>query len=347
MSGVIFNQPKGALRVGWSASVDDYAIAGGWALKGEALLVADSAGGVHAFEGSSGKLRWAQRGAHAGGLLTSAINPDGATVATGGQDGCARLWSARDGAPGAVLAFGDGWVEHLAWSPDGRWLAVTCKREVRVYSMSGEELWRSPPHPSTVSALAWSGADVLATACYGRVTFFQMPTGSESQRLEWKGSLISMVLSPDGKIVACGSQDNSVHFWRRSSGQDSMMSGYPGKPAVLAFDDKGRLLATSGSEAVTVWSFEGDGPEDTKPGVLELHVMPISALAFEPRAQRLASGSRDGAVVLWTLNQAGHGEPCGVVQLPQPITGLQWRPDGRGLAAFDACGSVTAWRVGK
>ena len=68
-----------------------------------------------------------------------------------------------------------------------------------------------------------------------------------------------MVLSPDGDIVACGSQDNSVHFWRRSSGQDSMMSGYRGKPSALAFDSSGMLLATSGGESATVWCFEGDG----------------------------------------------------------------------------------------
>ena len=79
-----------------------------------------------------------------------------------------------------------------------------------------------------------------------------------------------MVLSPDGDIVACGSQDNSVHFWRRSTEEDSMMSGYPGKPSALAFDDTGTLLATGGGEAVTVWSFQGSSPEGTRPGVLEL-----------------------------------------------------------------------------
>merc|ERR1711991_803748 len=55
----------------------------------------------------------------------------------------------------------------------------------------------------------------LATACYGRVSFFEAASGKLSQKLEWQGSLVSMVLSPDGDIVACGSQDNTVHFWRK------------------------------------------------------------------------------------------------------------------------------------
>ena len=90
--------------------------------------------------------------------------------------------------------------------------------------------------------------------------------------------------------MACGSQDNTVHFWRRSTEEDSMMSGYPVKPSALAFDDSGALLATGGGEAVTVWSFHGRGPEGTTPGVLEFHAQPVTTLSFAPGAMLLASG---------------------------------------------------------
>ena len=183
-------------------------------------------------------------------------------------------------------------------------------------------------HPSTVSAIAWCSAEELATACYGRVTFFDASTGELRQKLEWKGSLVSMVLSPDGDIVACGSQDNSVHFWRRSTEQDSMMSGYPAKPSALAFDDTGTLLATGGGEAVTVWSFQGSGPEGTRPGVLELHAQPVTTLAFARRAMRLASGGRDGAVVVWSLQRDGEGRPIGNAVVTGVVAELYWRPDG-------------------
>ena len=78
------------------------------------------------------------------------------------------------------------------------------------------------------------------------MTFFNGSTVELRQKLEWQGSLVSMVFSSDGDIVAYGSQDNTVHFWRRSTKQDSMMSGYPAKPSALAFDDTGTLLATGG-----------------------------------------------------------------------------------------------------
>ena len=252
-------------------------------------MVGDAAGGVYAFDGKSGASAWARQEAHDGGVLAMAIHPSGTAFATAGQDGRVLVWGVAEGQVKRAIDVGSDWVEHVAWSPDGQWLAASCSRQVRAYGADGGEVWRSDDHPSTVSAVAWSRAGELATACYGRVTFFDVSTGERRQKLEWKGSLVSMVLSPDGEIVACGSQDNSVHFWRRSTEQDAMMSGYPGKPSALAFDDAGTLLATGGGDDVTVWSFRGGGPEGTRPGVLEHHVQPVTTLAFARRGMRLAS----------------------------------------------------------
>ena len=340
------DRPKGVLRPGWTAGVGEYAIAGGWTGRGESLVVGDAAGGVYAFDGRSGATLWAQSGVHAGGVLAVAMHPDRPAFATAGQDGRILIWNAANGQVERVIKVGSDWVENVAWSPDGRWLAASCSRQVSVYGSDQTMAWRSEDHPSTVSAIAWSGAKELATACYGRVAFFGASEGELLQKLEWTGSLVSLVLSPDGDIVACGSQDNTVHFWRRSTGEDSMMSGYPGKPSALAFDGSGTLLATGGATAITVWSFQGDGPEGTRPGVLELHVQPVTTMAFARRGMRLASGARDGGVVVWSLKRDGQGEPIGASTLTDLVGALYWRPDGRALAALDAQGGATVWRVG-
>ena len=346
MSDLNVDSPKGVLRRGWSAAVGDYAIAGGWTLRGEALVVGDAAGGVYAFDGKSGASAWARQGAHDGGVLAMAVHPSGTAFATAGQDGRVLVWGVAEGQVKQAIDAGSGWVENVAWSPDGQWLATSCSRQVCAYGADGGEIWRSGEHPSTVSAIAWSSTGELATACYGRVAFFDVPTGKLRQKLEWMGSLVSMVLSPDGDIVACGSQDNTVHFWRRSTEQDSMMSGYPAKPSALAFDDTGTLLATGGSEAVTVWSFHGGGPEGKQPGILEHHAETITTLAFARRGMRLASGDRDGSVVVWSLRRDGQGDSIGVAPVADIVSAVYWRPDGRALAALDAQGGVTAWRVG-
>ena len=346
MFNLNMRKPRGVLRSGWSAAVEDYVIAGAWCCAGQVLVVADAAGSIFGFDGRSGRTLWTHREAHPGGILAMAVHPDGMSVTTSGQNGQIGIHSARDGQQIQSISIGKGWVENLAWSSNGAFLAASCARKVHVHAADGTPMWQSDDHPSTVSAIAWSGSEELATACYSQVAFFSAESGEVNQKLQWKGSLVSMVLSPDGDIVACGSQDNSVHFWRRSTGQDSMMSGYPGKPSALAFDDTGLLLATGGGEAATVWSFKGNGPEGTRPGVLEYHSETITSLAFCAGQPRLASSARDGSVVVWALKTDGEGKIIGTAQLNDLAAGLAWRPDGRGLAAFDASGGVTTWRLG-
>ncbi len=351
MSGVTEGDTRGVFRPGWSASVGDYAIDGGWLCNGTLLVVGDAAGGVYGFEGTSGTIRWKHPGIHDGGLLSVAIHPDGSQFATSGQDGRVLIWNAEDGEVLKTIEYGNKWVENVAWSLDGKFVAASVSRRVYVFGVDGQEVWQSDDHPSTVSTIAWSSGDELATACYGRVTFFAASSGEVLQKLEWQGSLVSLELSPDANVVACGSQDNSVHFWRRATGEDSAMHGYPGKPSALAFDEKGILLATSGGPTVTIWSFDGDGPEGTRPGILEMHIKPVTSLTFAHRGRRLASGARDGSVVVWSLRSSGEGVPIGAGLvggdngIPDIVSGVAWRPDDRGIAAFDASGGVTYWRI--
>ena len=82
MSGVSNKSKKGILRRGWTASVDDYAISGGWSLGGEALIVADASGGIFAFDGKSGDVLWSQKEVHEGSGLATSIHPSGNKLAT-------------------------------------------------------------------------------------------------------------------------------------------------------------------------------------------------------------------------------------------------------------------------
>ena len=78
--------PRGMFHEGWTAEVNDYAIACGWALKGKQFIVGDVAGGLFAFEGDSGKIIWKKENTHSGGLLAMAIHPEGEIFATSGQE---------------------------------------------------------------------------------------------------------------------------------------------------------------------------------------------------------------------------------------------------------------------
>lgn len=333
--------------VGWHSLVNDFAISGGWTFDGNALVICDALGGVYVYEGDSGKQIWSKINAHDNGALATSIHPLENKFLTTGQDGNIFLWGTNENNYKKVINLGRNWVENVAWSIDGSLFAVSCSRKVYVFNKIGEKIWTSDDHESTVSNIAWSINNELATSCYGRVSFFDGDSGKLKQKLEWKGSLVSMILSPNGDIVVCGSQDNTVHFWRRSTEKDSMMSGYPMKPSSLAFDASGIFLATGGSEEVTVWNFKGNGPEGTSPLSLKFHKEPITSLAFANHGMNLASGSRDGSLAIWGLRDDNKGGDLCDTKVSESISGLCWRPDDNAIAALDRQGGVTVFFRGK
>jgi len=335
--------PRGMLHSSWEAQVYDYGISCGWALGGGLLLVGDASGNLFCFEGDSGNILWKKDNCHKEGLLAMSVNPDGKTFSTSGQDGMVKIWNCKNGEENFKVKLGKTWVEHLKWSPNGKSLAVGSSRNALIFNSNGEEIWNSGEHQSTVSAIAWANDNELATACYGRVTFYNVVSNNINQKLEWQGSLVSIALSPNGDIVACGSQDNSVHFWRRSTGQDAEMTGYPGKPSNLSFDNTGTLLATGGSERVTVWSFKGNGPEGTIPGELNHHTEPISCLSFANKGMLIASGSRDGSVVVSFLKENGDGNPVGAAFAGNIISAIEWKPNDSSIAAITSEGKINVW----
>ena len=63
------------LRNGWSSSVGDYPISGGWTCNGESFIVLDAAGSITVFNGKSGAINWSRDTMHGdGGLALSLIH---------------------------------------------------------------------------------------------------------------------------------------------------------------------------------------------------------------------------------------------------------------------------------
>lgn len=330
-----------ALPEAWRLVLDDYLVGAAWSHDGDRCAVGGGSGAVQVF-GADGARQW-RIDAHRHGLAGLAWQPGGALLATAGQDGCARLWRVGQTEPVATLPGSAGWVEHLAWSPDGRTLATASGKVVRLWRPDGSPLRETPAHASTVAGMHWSRkGDQLAVIAYGAVRIWDVAKGQLARELPWKGSLVSVAWSPDGKVIACGSQDCTVHFWRLASGRDSEMSGYPLKPSALAFDATSTLLATSGDATAMLWDF-GRGPEGSRPIELARHELPIRALAFAPRRCALLTGAQDMGVILWEPRRTT--KPVAFAFLEGEVTALAWRGDQSLALAADSAGHLACLRI--
>lgn len=333
--------PKHALPVAWSRSVGDYATALAVSSDGTLAAVGNAAGELWVFDTLSGEAR-VHFAAHRGPIMAAAWSPKQRLLATCGQDGAARLYDAH-GARVAELPGGAPWVEHVAWAPDGARLATGAGRVARLWTSAGDAIVESEPHESTLTGLAWNRKGTeLATACYGGVRLFDVGTGV-AKHLPWPGSLISLSWSPTDAVIACGTQERSVHIWRLAKARESEMSGFSAKPRALSWDAEGKLLATSGDSNVGVWSFDGKGPEGKPPVELVGHTALCTALAFHPKLARLASGADDTGVLVWDPRRKT--TPVAFGFLEETVTALAWTQGGRLLVGTDAAGSATAWRT--
>lgn len=323
----------------WTASIDDYPTAVTYTPDGTLCAVGTSGGELVVVDSATGKVQW-RAPAHPGGLL--GVTASDRLFATCGQDGRALLFD-HHGVVRAELPGAAPWVEHVAFSPDGRRLATASGKLVRVWNDDGSPDRESPAHPSTVTAMCWSRSGAsLASTCYGGAYLWDVKGEAAARHLPFKGSLISVAWSPDERVIACGSQDCSVHFWRLPHGKDSEMTGYPFKPKALAWDARSSLLATGGDASICLWDFAGRGPEGTAPIVLESHLGQVTALAFHPRSAVLVSCAQDMGLIVWEPRRSR--QPIGFCFVDDTLEALVWNPDGRTFVTADASGALHAWQ---
>ena len=334
------------LRPAWTAAVADHVIGVAWSPNGTRLAVAAVSGPVTVFDAATGEPVHTLLG-HGFGTAALAWQPGGTLLATAGQDGKVKLWDTAAGTEAKALDGGAAWVEHVAWSADGKLLASAAGRKARIWDAAGTLVRELPQSAGTVTDLAWRpGTNQLTVLGYGAATVYD-PAAEQPVRLfAWKGSPLRMAWSPDGKVLAHGNQDATVHFWYAETGHDLQMWGYATKVRELSWDFSSRFLATGGSPMACVWDCGGaKGPEGSKPQMLGGHEGNLTAVAYPSRGYLLASAASDGRVLLW--QPANKKAPkVGEYRFDTEAAALAWSPDDKSLAAGSGSGAVAVLRAG-
>ena len=145
-------------------------------------------------------------------------------------------------------------IQAVAFSPDGKELAVSGYHEVTVWnSETGQLLRRLKRLPERVQAIEWSkdGSQLLigggSPGDYGEVSLIDAKTG---RRRRVFGTFQDMVLgtafSPDQSFVAAGSADRFVAAWETESGKRRWQNRIHSDWVTgVSIGHKGRFVASS------------------------------------------------------------------------------------------------------
>ena len=334
-----------ALEPRATASLDDYVADCAWSPDGKSLALAGGEGKVALARLDNGALTLDSVGEHLLGTLAVAWRPHANTFASSGQDGAIALW---DGITGKLIKR---WkpapapTQALAFSPTGDLLATAAGKSVTLWSADGEKVHAFAPAVSTAVALSFDkpGTD-LGVALNGEIAVHRIEKARyETRRYKWPAACLTVNFSGNGRYLASGMADGSLHFWNRSTGKDSQMRGYDGKLELVGWSDNSRYLASCAGNELVLWDFGGKGPEGTRPIVLNGHTERVDTFAWQPGGEHLVSGGRDWRIALWRPTKAR--EAIDVQMTDSELSALRWSPDGKFLAAGEKKGRVTVYEL--
>jgi WD40 repeat protein len=313
----------------------DYVAGLAWHPSGTMLAVGCADGVVHEMAAEGGAS--APVLSHDGGVCAVAYSGDG-VLASAGEDARVAI------APLPPQMAGAGWVELLAWAPDGSRLATAVGHRVQIWTSAGAMVAESAHLSFTVESLAWTpGGARLAVGGHGGVVFLGPDAAPSGAALEWQGVTLSLAWASDGRRLACGMQDNTVWIWDVVAGQAATLGGHARKVRELAWSGDGRWLVSGGGTMPVAWRFEGMEPLPVSASdqiELQGHEKAVVWAGFQPGGALLATAAEDGLGVVWMLPAE---RPLTGATIGEPVSAAAWSPDGARLALGGETGRVAVF----
>jgi WD40 repeat protein len=272
---------------------------------------------------------------HGGGILASAS--DGERIVTGGDDG--KLIATDIDGENEVIATDEKkrWIDQVALGPDR---AVAWSAGKTAYVRTGKGEVRSIDAPSTVAGVCFAPKGLrLAIAHYNGASLWFPNAAAAPTKFEWKGSHLAVTISPDGKFLMTAMQESTLHGWRITDAKNMRMSGYSARVRSMNWTADGKFLATSGSEQLILWPFDGkDGPMGRQPTMLAPSESRVAVVACHPKQPVVAVGYTNGSVILVRIDDGALIEAR--TADGNPLTALGWDGAGRMLAFGTESGSA-------
>ena len=164
----------------------------------------------------------------------------------------------------------------------------------------------------------------------------------EQRPLIWRKALDGVVygvsFSPDGRWLAAGGKDRSVHLLDTVTGRGQVLRGIEGPVSVLAFSPDGKHLATS-NERGQVSLLDVSRP-DKAPRILREKGASTWSLAFSANGQ-LAWGDISGKVAIWDPDT---GDTRSLSGAGVRVNSVAFAAGGSILVAVLSSGQLKIWK---
>ncbi|MEG4856419.1 caspase family protein [Microcoleus sp. K1-B6] len=162
---------------------------------------------------------------------------------------------------------------------------------------------------------------------------------TERNRWQGRGKVVNSInFSPNGKMLASGSDDGTIQLWNLEGKELRTLPGHSREVQSVSFSPDGTMLASSSSDGtVKLWNLDGK----------ELRTLKTQSnnwafsVSFSPDGKMLASANSDGTVKLWNLA----GKELRVLKYTAAINSVAFSPDGKVLASANSDGTVKLWNL--
>lgn len=159
-------------------------------------------------------------------------------------------------------------------------LLVQMKADLRSLDFSQLAVWQADLRQVNLSGVNFQNANLLKSAF------------AETLR-----SVVSVVFSPDGNLLATGDVDGKIRLWQVVDGKQLLiLEGHTGWVWAVAFSPDGLTLVSGSHDTlVRLWDVRTGQCLKVLPG----HTSGVRSVAWSPDSQTIASGSFDASIRLW------------------------------------------------
>ena len=285
---------------------------------------------------------------HSAPVSSVVFSPDGETLASADLAAYVKLWPVERIVEGDRLPDHRAIVWSIAFSPSSDRIATGAgNRVVRVFDRTSGDLVREwVAHEGAVQRVRFSrdGRRLVTGSHDGTARVWKLETGTESARIQLKDESdgVGDVLFLDGEqTLATLATSGKLQVWRTADGGLVRTLGdRPPMSLGLAYSARDQLLAAGAGNRVELWNVVRGELRAVLAGE-HGHNAPISTLAFSPDGRTIASGGRDGAVIIWDVEARSAIAKC--LQHTAMVWCVDFSPDGRNLASGSMDKSVLLW----